>query len=327
MTPRAIATGAAVLLLLVATVPFGIAAARPASEATAPGAGFGVGPVTPHEPRTDAWAAIARDLEPVLDPGSSNPCTAGELHCLEAVVTEMEARLDELGCAHPAPFAFTYLETTRGVDDHLARDGLFEDPAEIAHLDALFAVLYFDAIDNWQAGRHDQVPPAWQMAFAAADDRRVTAAVDVMLGMNAHISRDLAYAVARQRGEDPRPRDHDPTDFFRIDDVIQAVQQPMLEGAAARFDPHLATLSETLIPAEAAIDSAALIGLWREQAYGFGVRLAAADGPDERAAVAAEIERAAVASAVLILNVGVTRDLGLAVDARERYCSEQATGG
>lgn len=327
MTPRSIATGSVVLSLLVAAVPFGIAAAGSPSAPPAPGAGFGVEPVAPHEPRTEGWAAIAADLEPVLDAASPNPCTAGEAHCLEAVVAEMEARMDDLDCSHAAPFAFTYLETTRGVDDHLARDGFFEDPGEIAHLDALFAVLYFDAIDNWQAGRHDQVPPAWQMAFEAADSRRVSAAVDVMLGMNAHISRDLAYAVAQQLGDVADPQQHDPTDFFRIDDVIQAVQQPMLDGAAARFDPQLATLAQTLIPAEADIDSTALIGLWREQAYDFGVRLAAADDATTRAAVAAEIERAAVASAVLILNVGVTRDLGLSSDERRRYCEQQAAGG
>ena len=327
MTPRSIITGFVAVSLILAAVPFGIAAAGTPSQRPAPGAGFGVGPVTTHEPRTDAWAAVVEGLAPRLDPAAANPCTAGDPDCLEVVVAEMEARTDDLGCDHTAPFAFTYLETTRGVAEHLERDGFFEDPAEIAHLDALFAVLYFDAIDNWQAGRHDQVPPAWQMAFAAADDRRVTAAVDVMLGMNAHISRDLAYAVARQRGEQPHPREHDPTDFFRIDDVIEAVQRPMLEGAAARFDPHLATLSETLIPTDANIDSAALIGLWREQAYDFGVRLAAADDPATRDAVAAEIERAAVASAVLILNLGVTRDLGLPTEDRDRYCGRRITGG
>lgn len=323
MTPRWLATLAAAALLLTAAVPFTLAAVRPPPAPPELGAGFGPGPVHPHVPRTAAWADIATDFTPGVDPSSANPCVAGVDPCLGAVVAEMAARADDLGCAHTAPFAFTYLETTRGVEEFLARDGFFVDPAELAHLDALFAVLYFDAIDNWTAGRRDQVPPAWQVAFAAADDRRVSAAADVMLGMNAHISRDLAYAVALLLETTPDPAAADTTDFFLVDEVIAAVQDPMLVGSGERFDPGLATLADTLIPAGAQIDSVALIGIWRAQAYDLGLRLATAPDAAARAAVAAEIERTAFASAVMILNVEASLDLGLDADERQAYCEAQ----
>ena len=323
MTPRSIATLAAAVLLLVAAAGFGAAALRTPSPPSPLGAGFGPGPVVAHQPRTSLWAPIAEDFVPGVDPSSANACIAGDDRCLEAVVGEMQARLEELGCEHTAPFAFTYLETTRGVEEHLARDGFFVDPPELAHLDALFAVLYFDAIDNWRAGRIDEVPPAWQVAFEAADREQVSAATDVMLGMNAHISRDLAYAVAQLLATTPDPHTADTTDFFRIDEVIAAVQDPMLVGSGQRFDPRLSTLAETLIPAGAEVDSVALIALWREQAYELGLRLATAKDHAARAAVAAEIERASFASAVMILNVEASIDLGLDVDERRRYCEQQ----
>lgn len=326
MTPRSLATIAAAVSLLVAAVPFAVAAASTAPSSPDPGAGFGPDPVTPHEPRTDAWADVVDGLGPAVEPGAANPCTAGEPRCLEVVVAEMQARTDALGCDHAAPFAFTYLETTRGVEEHVRREGFFDDPAEIAHLDALFATLYFDAIDNWQAGRHDQVPPAWRIAFDAADEQRVTAAVDVLLGMNAHIGRDLAYAVARQLADEPVPAAHDPADFFRVDDVIDVVREPMLAGAAQRYDPELTTLTDMLLPAGTEVDATRLISVWREQAYGFGVRLAAAEDAATREAVAAEIERSSVASAVLLLNFGTSRELGLPPAERARYCDEGRAG-
>ena len=323
MTPRSIAALAAAALLVLAAVPFGIAAARPPAPPPPLGAGFGPGPVSPHQPRTAMWAPIAENFAAGIDPASPNACIAGVEPCLEAVIDEMQARFDELGCDHKAPFAFTYLETTRGVEEHVARDGFFVDPAELAHLDAVFAVLYFEAIDNWMAGRIDEVPPAWQVAFEAADHERVSAAIDVMLGMNAHISRDLAYSVALLLESAPDPVAADTTDFFLVDEVIAAVQDPMLVGSGERFDLGLATLAETLIPAGAEVDSVALIGLWRELAYDLGLRLATAPDDAARAEVAAEIERSSFASAVVILNVEASLDLGLEPEERRRYCEQQ----
>ena len=65
----------------------------------------------------------------------------------------------------------------------------------LAHLDAVFARLYFAAYDDWRAGRRAAVPLAWQIAFEASDSGRVTGVGDLLLGMNAHISRDLPFAV------------------------------------------------------------------------------------------------------------------------------------
>ncbi len=303
--------------------------ARSSDEAPPePGPGFGVGSVHPAEPRTEEWATITASLQPGIEPESANPCQAGRAECVAAVVAEMEARFAQLGCAHTAPFAFTYLEMTRGVETHVTRSDFFADPAALAHFDALFAEFYFEAIDNWRAGRHAHVPAAWQVAFAAADDRRASAPADILLGMNAHISRDLAYTVAALTEARPAATDRseDAADFSRVDEVIATVQPSVVEGAAARFDPGIASLERMLAPAEDEVDATRLIGLWRARAFELGRRLATAEDEATRDAVAAEIERGSLASAALILNLEASRSLGLPPDQRDAYCRQQHAG-
>jgi hypothetical protein len=281
--------------------------------------GFGPGPVEAGTPVTAEWAAVVGDLTPGVVPGSSNDCVAGRLACLDAVVAEMQARFDRLGCAHTAPFAFTYLEMTRGVQARVAEPGFFEDPAGLAHLDALFAQLYFDAFDSWAAGRHEHVPGAWQMAFEAADLRRSSAAADLLLGMNAHISRDLAYTVAMVLEAAPDTVE-DPSDFALVNQVIGEVRVPMLEASARRFDPTLAELDPSL-----GLDAVDLIGRWRDEAFELGRRLAQARDDHERLEVIAEIERNAVAGATIVLNADATMGTGLPAEERLAHC-EQARG-
>jgi hypothetical protein len=311
----------AVALVAAVVVTAAVVALRPGPvEVDAFAAGFGPGPVAAGTPQTAAWAAVVDDLAPGVVPGSPNDCVAGRLVCLDAVVAEMQARFDRLGCAHTAPFAFTYLEMTRGVQARVAEPGFFEDPAGLAHLDALFAQLYFDAFDSWEAGRLDHVPGAWQMAFEAAELRRSSAAADLLLGMNAHISRDLAYTVAMVLEAAPGAVE-DPSDFALVNQVIGEVRLPMLRGAAARFDPTLAELDIEIDPS-LGLDAVDLIGRWREEAFELGRRLAEAGDDQERLEVIAEIERNAVAGATIILNADATMGTGLPAEERLAHCEQ-----
>lgn len=298
-------------LLLSALLPTG-------ASSTDPGPGFGAGPVTAATPLSERWAGSA-DLVPGIDPSSSNVCQSAASECLAIVVEEMQARIDRLGCRHTAPFAFTYLETTRVVESRVSDPGFFLAPATITQLDALFAKLYFDAFDNWHAGRHDEVPGAWQLAFRAADEGRTSAAADVFLGMNAHISRDLAYAVAQVVGAGTGMLD-DRGDYDRVNDVLAEVQGPMLVGAAERYDPRLAELP-SLIPSDTELSPVDLIAEWRDRSFELGHRLALAKTPEERDAVAAEIERTAVAGAVMILNSDASLRAPDDSFDRDAYCN------
>jgi hypothetical protein len=283
-----------------------------------PSAGFGSLSTQHGTARTDAWAAVA-SVAPGIAPDSDNACERGDDSCLDAVVGEMEARLELLGCAHTGPFASTYLEMTRGVQRRLQDPGYFAVPAGTANFDALFGRAYFDAIDNWSTGRRDDVPGAWQVAFGAAEGGHTSAAADLLLGMNAHIARDLPYIVASAIAANPAIAD-DPEDFLKVNDVIAEVKGPMLRGVADRFDPAIAALDQP-VSALAQDGSVDLIAKWRNHAFDLGRQLALAP-PAGKAAIAALIEREAVATAALILNADATDTIPHSV-GRDAYCEQR----
>src|SRR5689334_17255602 len=154
----------------------------------------------------------------------------------------MERQLAELEqSGDPARFFLgTYLRTTRAVSDALD-DGVFEDPAWVARLDAVFADFYLDAL---AAYRRDpaSAPATWQRAFAA--DPSLPPEAHVLLGLHAHINVDLPQAlIATIPAEDfadaevcaRRRRDHG-----RIDRVLAArvaAEDFELERAGGRRSP------------------------------------------------------------------------------------------
>ncbi len=190
-----------------------------------------------------SWRAVW-DMGGPLDPSSRNPCARGSLPCMSRVVDEMSARLGRMArtCDHLAPFALMYRQVTDEVAAS-ARAGRYRSPEYAIHLDAVFATLYFHAADAWRDGRKDEVPRAWRLAFAAADRRELPAIGNMLLGMNAHISRDLPYALAATGlrtadGEDAQP------DVVAVNKDIARAQAPMLRDVARRFDPTVGKLSD-----------------------------------------------------------------------------------
>jgi hypothetical protein len=92
------------------------------------------------------------------------------------------------------------------------------------------------------------VPEAWRIAFEAADRGTVTALGDMLLGMNAHISRDLPFALARTGLREPDGHSGQ-ADFNRVNGLLGSVTPGLLHEEAERFDP---TLTSTVLPLIAA---------------------------------------------------------------------------
>lgn len=269
----------------------------------------------------ERWERIVRTMPARLEPGSANPCGRGTAACIEEVTAEMERRLAELAaaCDHNAPFALMYLRVTEGVGENGAVS--FEDPRYLNHLDAVFAELYFDAYDSWRSGRPEEVPEAWRIALAAADDREASTLGDMLLGMNAHISRDLPLALVDTglSGADGRSAKDD---FDRVNGLLADVQEPMIEEQAERFDPGVAkaTLPALEVDAEGLGE---LMTRWRTEAWQNARRLLAANGA-ARAALAVEIEDAAAGRAQLISALTSDLVLGPGSDERDAYCEERS---
>lgn len=243
------------------------------------------------------WASLLPGLSDRYDPGSSNDCVAGRPSCIAAAVKEMERRFRPLGrdCSHNATFALTYLRVTQTYKWSAAQPGYYADPRWMNHAVAVFAKYYLRAYDAWTANSSSAaVPQAWKLAFDAARNGQAAGSGNLMLGINAHINRDLAFAMAAAGlvGPDGASKK---ANFDKVNEVLNSVTAPLLAELSARFDPSMAA-SDTPYGLDSAATGNLMFG-WREQAWRNAEALVRAPGETARAVVAQQIEAHSVAEA------------------------------
>ena len=234
-------------------------------------------------------------------------CRVGDARCVDLVIDEMKRRLQPLArrCDHDAIFPLLYLRTTEKFEETLFGLG-YSDVRGVVREDALFADYYFRAYDAYQR-RLGFVPPAWRIAFSAAEQRAVSGVGNALLGMNAHIQRDLPFVLDEldRRGHPVSYDDHDRVNVFLAQ--VDAAQE-----LAQRFDPAFA----------AGVDPAVLqqlITSWRELAFVNYLRLRDATHLRAWLTVAADIERYA-ADMAHVFAQQTAYPAGTDSSARDAYC-------
>ncbi len=256
---------------------------------------------------------------------AANPCPDGTLRCVQKTIVTMQDTYGSLAaaCDHNAVFALSYLRTTQAYATANATPGWFDDPAWVNQEDWYFGRLWLDARTNWQRGRTAQVPQAWQIAFAAADSEQVSGVGDLLLGMNAHVNRDLPFALEAMGLVAPdgssRKHDHD-----AINPMLAGVMPSILAEAAARLDPTVPAAIVNLLPLTD-LTFFQLLALWRETAWQNAVRLVNARTPAQHAQVAASIEQSAATEAVLIRTLFAYLPLLGGAAQRDAYCAAHAS--
>jgi hypothetical protein len=266
------------------------------------------------------WSALMPALASQYDPTSLDDCVAGRFECVEKVIKEMHRRLEPLAnsCDHDAVFALAYLRTTEAYLTYARRSDFFADARFVNHQDVVFAQMYFDAYDDWAAGRMERVPPAWRIAFSAADDERVSGAGNLLLGISAHINRDLPFALAAigmtTDSGVSRKHDHD-----KVDEILNAVVDPMMREQARRFDPELSRAQTPHGLGYAGLLQT--IVTWREAAWRHAELLVAAPDGASRAVVAQQIEDYAAAQARAIEAASRYLPPHTTTQARNEYCA------
>lgn len=255
------------------------------------------------EPLFLGWTGTLPPRVASYSPTSEDDCTAGRIACVDKVIREMERRLRPLAeaCSHHAIFSLAYLRTTETYREAAVEPGFFTDPSFVNHEDVVFAEYYFAAYDDWAAGRRHAVPEAWRIAFDGAEARRVSGGTNFLLGINAHVNRDLPYVLASiglvaPDGSSRKP-DHDQVNVF-----LNRVTQPLIAELAARFDPSMDDTSTPLGLSYTA--TMQLLVSWREEAWRNAERLVAAPDAEARARVVGEIELAAAQEARALLASG-----------------------
>jgi hypothetical protein len=245
---------------------------------------------------------------------STEACQKGEPECVDLVIEEMERRYKLLAelCDHDALFALSYLRTTETLLETLDEID-YDNPASVIREDALFAEYYFRSYDAYHSGKGN-VPPAWLLAFDAAQNRSVAGAGNLLLGFNAHIQRDLPFVLYELyvQGNPVSYSDH-----TRVNEFLQQVD--VLDELAQKFDP---TIDDTDLPGEEDDQQQfQVIAQWREGAYRNFERLRDASTDAERAQVAAEIEGYSAAFAQGLRQT-FSYPPGTDSSARDAYCQQ-----
>jgi Family of unknown function (DUF5995) len=272
------------------------------------------------DPPFVGWSALLPALSLPYDVTSPDDCIAGRTQCVDKVIREMTRRLAPLAssCDHDAVFALVYLRVTEEYRRTIESPTFFEDTPFVNHEDVVFARYYFAAYDAWAAGQTAEVPEAWRIAFDAARDRSVSASGNLLLGINAHVQRDLPFVLysiglVRPDGGSRKP-DHD-----RVNVILNRVTDDVVAEIARRFDP---TVDDAGLPGT--IDEFALFQTlvsWRETAWRNAELLAQAPTPEAREDVARMIESYAAANAAAIRTATQYLPLSGGSAARDAYCA------
>jgi hypothetical protein len=267
------------------------------------------------------WSAFL-PAYPITDytPSTENDCIPGNIQCVDNVIRRMTKRYERLGCDHNAVFALTYLLTTEEYK-RFWETGAFENPKWLNHYDAVFGQFYFDAYDSWYGKGGGATPPAWRVAFAAADGRDVTGMGNVMLGMNGHIRRDLPFVLEaiglRNADGTSRKADHDRVNIF-----LHEVSKYVIDEVGRRHDPSLSSGAD--VPYTTVDDTASMHAIieWREEAWRKAELLLSATTTEERDRVARWIENEAAASAIAIRHLFRSSDASV----RDAHCAAWLSG-
>jgi hypothetical protein len=211
-------------------------------------------------------------------------------------------------------FALLYLRVTDHVGTSVWTPDRFNDPYFMTHYAAVFANLYFKGYDAWKS-LSPTTPVAWQIALDAAKTKQVSALGNLLLGMNAHINRDLPFVLysigLRNPDGTSRKPDHD-----RINAVLYEAYDEALSEGARRFDDSLSAY-EGENASDSGIQS---VIMWREEAWRNAERLASASSDAERALISQQIEQAANLEAAAI-KAAYSYGPGQSSAARDAYCA------
>jgi hypothetical protein len=279
----------------------------------------------PADPLYLPWVSLLPTLAQPVDPTSTNPCRNGSSNCVDRTLREMIRTYGDTAarCDHNAIFQLAYLYVTEDYARTVESDpGFFADTPFVNNEDAVFAGYYFRAYDNWYGGNRDAVPPAWQVAFRAADQRTVSASGDMLLGINAHVNRDLPFVLAKlglfEADGTSRKPDHD-----RVNIILNRVLDPILAEMARRFEPSPVDTSAdpTRLTSTALFQT---LEAWREQAWRNAERLEAATSQQQWDDVAQSIENTALANAVAIQAAYAYHPPLTTTASRDAYCAQHA---
>jgi hypothetical protein len=266
------------------------------------------------------WSSYLAGWTDQYVPTSDNDCVAGRPSCLKGTLKEQSRIADDTAssCSHNAVFARAYVRMTQLYGYTRDIPGYYQDVPYFNHVDAVFARYYTDAYYSWKSGDRASVPRAWLTAFDAAKNKVVTGSGDLLLGMNAHINRDLPYVMAAVGLVAPDGSSRKP-DYDAVEAWLYDATAPLVAEFAARFDPSMDDTADSFGIGNWTLFQ--MVSEWRENAWRSAEALVSAPTPEARAQVSATIEAQANAVAQGLLSTQAYVPLLSSTTARDSFCS------
>jgi len=198
--------------------------------------------MTPRSSHADDVGAPDRDADPaVLSLVAAPYTTVEETHQrLRALERLFRGRDDRR-----AIFLTVYARVTREVGRAIEQ-GAFDDPDWVADYLVTFANLYRRAVFEFETDRVDSLPTAWRLAFWAAERKQALVLQHAALGINAHVTFDLAFALFAVGVNDDRRTKY--RDHQRINVVLWQLVDVTLDRLAERYAPGIAVLENAAGP-------------------------------------------------------------------------------
>ena len=143
----------------------------------------------------------------------------------------------------------------------------------------------------------------------------------MLLGINAHVQNDMPFVVAalgqHTRSGASRKPDHD-----RVNQILNAAYEPVVEAVAGRYDPLITTTNAKWSPLDD-VAGLELVKEWREGVWRNAERLLAARSDAERKQVAGQIQTNAATWARMI---AAPQQAGYRA-TRDAYCRAKLAHG
>ena len=286
------------------------------------------------EPRSEGGPGLADELRTLLfrwrgrltqrlaDPPSTPDSELVELFSTPFVTVEdvhdrlsaAETHLRATGDRR-AVFLTVYVAMTARVRAGI-RNGRFDDPEWTRRYLVAFAERYRRALVDFERGRERRVPPAWRVAFGASLGGETLVIQDALLGINAHIVHDLAFALDDVGVGTGRERERRHADHLAINEVLRSladvVQRTLAKVYAAAgieaVDDLLGRFDE----------QATLVGLRTARAFAWENATLLADWPRLTPVVRWRVRTVATGSAYALLAPGLDSTLRDEAAALER---------
>jgi hypothetical protein len=227
------------------------------------------------------------DVPNTVQPGPVSYCHKATIGCVDETIARMRVLRRRLGCDHRAIFATTYLLLTEEIRKTVVDEPHFySDNQWLIYLDVLFAKYYFDTTANYEG--HRRVPDAWGIGFDTAAHGDANAGQDMLLGINAHVQRDMPFVMAgvglRKPDGSTRKPDHD-----AANEILRRAYDRIVKTIADQYDPLISTTNSEATPVDN-IGGLELVKEWREGVWRNAERLLNAKSAEERASISQQIE-------------------------------------